>query len=193
MDEKILNTIGKLTIEINGIKDALPKLEKLIKEAKPANDDNVLELMSKLEQRINANEKEISTIENRLFGLERTFVEIAKRINEHQKAFEDFKKKYEDSQELVANELARRAKISRSRSGKNLHVTDAIGLGGRVRAMRREKKLYVKDLVKATGIAENTITNIENYHAKFVPKETIKILSDFFGFDLFQFVEKGDE
>ena len=192
MDDKILNTIGKLTIEINGIKDALPKLEELIKNTKPATDDNVLELMSKLEQRVNAAEKEISTVENRLLGLERVVGEIAKRSNEFNKSFEALKNDFMQVREIAEQEITRRAKISKARAAKRLHITDVIGFGGRLRALRRKKNMHVRELCEEIKVSESTVTNIENFHLTTVYPEAVNALSEYLEYDFFEYVDKGE-
>lgn len=172
MDDKVLNAIGKLTIEINDIKDGLKNKT-----------DNANYL-----QRIEDVEKKVSA-----FGVQ--LEKMAKDVNAVVLASNDFAEKlkslddeWQENRELVIAERKRRAKLSKTH-GASYKIKDEVGLGGRLRALRRKKNVYVAQLSKETLIPESTIGSIENFRLKIIAKEYIESLNKFFDYDFSEYVE----
>lgn len=177
MDDKVLNAIGKLTIEINEIKDGLKNKT-----------DNTNYL-----QRIEDIEKKVSAFGIQLSKLEKDVNNIVSQSNGFAEKLKTLDNEWQENRELIISERQRRAKLSSSiRKNSGYRISDDVGFGGRLRALRRRKNMYVADVSKATLVPENTIGCIENFRAKYIAKDYLESLNKFFDYDFGEYVDKGE-
>lgn len=175
MDDKFLNVIGKLTIEINEIKDEMKN---------KADNNGCLQLVEDIENKVSA-------LDAKLSKLEKDIQQIVLASDSFAEKLSALDNEWQENRDLIIAERQRRAKLSTSlRSTTKYKVLDEVCFGGRLRALRRKKNLYVADLSKATLVPETTISSVENFRLKYIPKEYISSLNKFFGYDFSEYVEK---
>lgn len=171
MDDKVLNAIGKLTIEINDIKENLNK-------------DSYLQRIADVESKVSALDSKVSQLAKDIQQIVLASNGFAERLN-------SLENEWQENRELIIAERKRREKLSKTH-GTSYKILDEVGLGGRLRALRRKKNIYVAQLSKETLVPETTIGSIENFKLKYVAKEYIESLNKFFNYDFSEYVDKGE-
>lgn len=178
MDEKFLNIIGKLSVEINEIKDELKN---------KADNGGCLQLIEDIENKVLA-------LDSKLSKLEKDIQQIVLASNSFMEKVNTLDSEWQENRELIISERQRRAKLSSSiRKNCGYKILDDVGFSGRLRALRRKNKMYVSDVSKRTLVPETTLSSIENFKLRYINKDYLKSLNDFFDYDFSEYVEKEEK
>lgn len=176
-EDTIYIAIGRLNVEIEAIKKNLENVK---------NDGNTV-ATSKLEKRIIGLEQ----IANKVVTASNEFAKSLADYNTRLKTVEEQLKNFEEYKSIAEKEFARRKKISATVTNKaRCKIIDEVGFGGKLRAVRTKKHLYVDQLATQANVSASTITGIENFRQVYVTEEFVDAISKFCDFDFFQYVEK---
>lgn len=179
-EDTIYTAIGRLNVEIEAIKTDIESIKK--------GGDSIA----------------FQKLEKRVFGLEQIANKVVIASNDFAKTVSDYNtrlaniekqlKNIEVYKDIAEKEFTRRKKISNTINGKTerYRIVDEVGFGGKLRAARTKKHLFVDQLATEANVSASTITGIENFRQVYVSESFLTAIGKFFDFDFFQYVKKSE-